>query len=84
MLLRFLLLAGMATGLTSCGTLTHLLGTATAPFTSAISTVVSGLRLSDSLEESGNKSGKPKAAKVKPPSTPTPPTPATPASDDRQ
>lgn len=80
MLLRFFLLTGMATGLTSCGVLTHLLGTATAPFTSALSTVAGGLRLSDSPEESGKKSGKPKKAEdIK-----TPSTPATPAPDDRQ
>jgi hypothetical protein len=79
MLLRFLLLAGMATGLTSCGTVAHLLGTATAPLTNVLSSVTSGLRLSDSPEESGSKSGKPKAAKVE-----TPATSDTPASDDRQ
>ncbi|RYD34601.1 MAG: hypothetical protein EOP86_10580 [Verrucomicrobiaceae bacterium] len=79
MLLRFLLLAGMATGLTSCGTVAHLLGTATAPITNVLSSVTSGLRLSDSPEESGSKSSKPKTANVKPPSTP-----ATPDSDDRQ
>lgn len=79
MLLRFLLLAGMATGLTSCGTVANLLGTATAPFTNVLSSVTSGLRLSDSPEGSGKKSGEPKEAKPKTPSTPAPP-----ASDDRQ
>ena len=79
MLLRSLLLAGMATGLTSCGTVANLLGTATAPITNVLSSVTSGLRLSDSPEGSGKKSGEPKEAKAKTPSTPAPP-----ASDDRQ
>lgn len=50
MFLRILLLAGMATGLTSCGTASHLLGQATGLLGSAIAPVTGAIRLSDSPE----------------------------------